>query len=35
MKGRRLTPHAMRKVERAWRKVAPDKVRESALFEYE
>jgi hypothetical protein len=35
MKGRRLTPNAMRKVERAWRKVAPEAVRESALFEYE
>jgi hypothetical protein len=34
MKGRRLTPNAMRKVERAWRKVAPETVRESALFDY-
>jgi hypothetical protein len=35
MKGRRLTPHAMRKIERAWRRVAPEAVRESSLFEYE
>lgn len=35
MKGRRLTPNTMGKVRRAWVKVAPEAVRESALFDYE
>lgn len=35
MKGRRLTANTMGKVQRAWRKVAPEGLGESVLFDYE
>lgn len=35
MKGRRLTANTMGKVQRAWRKVAPEGLAESVLFDYE